>query len=138
VHWDAQQTRNAEHSGIFEALNYACVPQFSSKISSSRTNIKDRHVNRYIQNFTFSLMSQGSQRWERPSTAAEERRALRRARRLCKESEQTVIPEYSSNNQNSLNPGLESPSSSLDECAKAPVNTLLPPDLRALTCLYLP
>ncbi len=33
------------------------------------------------------LMRKESQRWERPSTDAEERRALRRARRLCKNPE---------------------------------------------------
>ena len=32
-------------------------------------------------------MREESQRWERPSTDADERRALRRARRLCKEPE---------------------------------------------------
>ena len=69
-------------------------------------------------------MRKDSERWERPSTDAEERRALRRARRLCKDSEPTGGPlQIAENITNAPRSGIplqpESASSSEDRTATA-------------------
>ena len=50
-------------------------------------------------------MRKESQRWEKPSTDAEERRALRRARRLCKDPE--VSPSNSTEPDNVGEPSID-------------------------------